>query len=748
MTKISNQRAYIPDEEINGLDYLPGTDFDQALKTVNFRVQDLGTHYNQVNGVRNFDFNFYQHVGSNPKPSDGYFYSNSNEQDPNNITHFIFSKKTARHKDVSQFFESISVENPFDLIISQKTGINTIFFFKIDSIETFSGYYKINVSEVFFPENNELTYTLSYAVFNLKSQGGNGNQNLQQVTDEGNTTTNGIIVGGIETPLVRLLEFPFEVDLKAEGLTATRELFAPDEDGTIATREWVDNNLPTVPSFSDQTETNEGVVSNKTISPNTLSGWWVYVKGLAQTFAQKITFNLGAVLTPQTIPSHERGHIYFDDANDCLAYMDSISGTSVQVSQEALMRARNNTGSTILNGSVVYISGAIGQYSTIALAQANSMPSSEIIGIATHDIPNNTIGKVCVFGQVNDVNSSAFNDGDSVFLSSSVAGELVTVPPVSPNYVVAVGIVEHAHPTQGKILVKPQRALANDNTLGTSQSVSVTQNAVKNYVDTQDNSKVDKVSTVDVKKVYTKEADGTQSVTPISELGSNETFAQSKWMYNDFYSSSNPLNREPFMGVAVNGGTFATLQTSTLAEHQGYGVIASGTNANGGFRMITNNSGIKVQAGLTSMWIISLNPASDARDRVIRDGFHTTTSNVAPTDGIYIEIIGSDLTFKATASSVTTASSTIALTSGINDLYEVMIYCVSASHVRCIVTKIGTGVVLDTDAGTPITTNIPTAGLNNGIVAHIVTAGANNNICQIDYGGLGAVCPTFLLDRL
>ena len=170
MTKISNQRAYIPDEEINGLDYLPGTDFDQALKTVNFRVQDLGTHYNQVNGVRNFDYNFYAHSGSNPKPADGYFYSNSNEQDPNNITYFVFSKKTARFKDTTNFFESISTENPFDLIIAQKVDINTIFFFRIDSIETFSGYYKLNVSEVFFPNAKELSYTLSYAVFNLKNE--------------------------------------------------------------------------------------------------------------------------------------------------------------------------------------------------------------------------------------------------------------------------------------------------------------------------------------------------------------------------------------------------------------------------------------------------------------------------------------------------------------------------------------------------------------------------------------------------
>ena len=189
MTKISNQRAYIPDEEINGLDYLPGTDFDQALKTVNFRVQDLGTHYNQVNGVRNFDYNFYAHSGSNPKPADGYFYSNSNEQDPNNITYFVFSKKTARFKDTTNFFESISTENPFDLIIAQKVDINTIFFFRIDSIETFSGYYKLNVSEVFFPNGKTLDYVLSYAVFNLKSEGGPTVTKTSDLTNDGSDGT-------------------------------------------------------------------------------------------------------------------------------------------------------------------------------------------------------------------------------------------------------------------------------------------------------------------------------------------------------------------------------------------------------------------------------------------------------------------------------------------------------------------------------------------------------------------------------
>ena len=61
---------------------------------------------------------------------------------------------------------------------------------------------------------------------------GGGSQNLQQVTDLGNKTTN-----YIEVPMLRLKERALEVDLMASVLTETRELFAPDKNGTIATEE-------------------------------------------------------------------------------------------------------------------------------------------------------------------------------------------------------------------------------------------------------------------------------------------------------------------------------------------------------------------------------------------------------------------------------------------------------------------------------------------------------------------------------
>ena len=58
MTKIS---TFVPDTEINGKDKLIGTDFNNAQKTKNFKVEDLGAHFNLVNGSRNFEYLFYNH---------------------------------------------------------------------------------------------------------------------------------------------------------------------------------------------------------------------------------------------------------------------------------------------------------------------------------------------------------------------------------------------------------------------------------------------------------------------------------------------------------------------------------------------------------------------------------------------------------------------------------------------------------------------------------------------------------------
>jgi len=181
----------------------------------------------------------------------------------------------------------------------------------------------------------------------------------------------------------------------------------------------------------------------------------VYTYNLATDVALAGVSTGSIDLTPQTAPSYLRGRVWYDSTNETISFYDNISGTSVQISQEELVRARNSTGSTILNGAVVYISGAQGQNPRISLARANAENTSRVIGMATHDIANNSVGKVCTFGIVGDLNTSSYNEGDVLYLSSSSAGGLTTTRPSAPNQAVMVGTVVHAAITDGKILVHP-----------------------------------------------------------------------------------------------------------------------------------------------------------------------------------------------------------------------------------------------------------------------------------------------------
>jgi hypothetical protein len=113
---------------------------------------------------------------------------------------------------------------------------------------------------------------------------------------------------------------------------------------------------------------------------------------------------------------------------------------TLQIGQEQLVYATNNTGSNITNGQVVYISGALGQRPTIALAKADaSATATGTIGIATEDIPNNGSGMVVVNGIVRAVPIADLTPGDEVFLSAATAGAYTKTKPTRPYNIVRLG---------------------------------------------------------------------------------------------------------------------------------------------------------------------------------------------------------------------------------------------------------------------------------------------------------------------
>lgn len=160
--------------------------------------------------------------------------------------------------------------------------------------------------------------------------------------------------------------------------------------------------------------------------------------------------------TPTTAPSYAEGLVFYDSTAHTLNYYNDNSQMSVNIGQEQIVRVRNQTGSQINNGAVVYVNGATGNTPTVALAIATSFATSDIIGVATTDIANNGFGYVTISGLVNGLDTSAFTDGQSVFLSATVAGAFTATEPVTPNYAVQVGVITRANPSVGTLLVAVQ----------------------------------------------------------------------------------------------------------------------------------------------------------------------------------------------------------------------------------------------------------------------------------------------------
>jgi hypothetical protein len=180
-------------------------------------------------------------------------------------------------------------------------------------------------------------------------------------------------------------------------------------------------------------------------------------------------------------PSYSEGRVWYDDGEKSLSIYDDITNTSLQVGQESYVRARNSTGSTIVNGSVVYINGSTGTNPTVALAKADLLSTARVIGMATHDIANNTVGKITVIGNVNDLNTSAFSAGDSIYLSATTAGAFTNIPPTFPNFPISLGYVIRSHVNMGRVLLNIQKAPAlsailNQNASAQSANYSINGN--------------------------------------------------------------------------------------------------------------------------------------------------------------------------------------------------------------------------------------------------------------------------------
>jgi len=149
-----------------------------------------------------------------------------------------------------------------------------------------------------------------------------------------------------------------------------------------------------------------------------------------------------------------------------------------------IVEGYNQTGSAIPKMSVVYINGAHGNLPKLVLSQANTeATSSKTLGITRFDISNMSNGFVVATGRLAglDTNIVGWNEGDSLWLSPSIAGGITNTTPSAPNHAVFVGTLIRKHPTQGVIEVEVQNGFELQELHNVSINGSLVDNQVLKY---------------------------------------------------------------------------------------------------------------------------------------------------------------------------------------------------------------------------------------------------------------------------
>ncbi len=127
---------------------------------------------------------------------------------------------------------------------------------------------------------------------------------------------------------------------------------------------------------------------------------------------------------------------------------------------------KNMSGAQINKGTVVRITGAVGDNPLIGVASLlTEGQSANTLGITTENIPNDGFGLVITEGVLTGVNTDGMTAGQLLFLGAN--GTFTTSYPVPPNHGVRLGEVLRVQQNQGSIYVR----IDNGSELGEAHDV-------------------------------------------------------------------------------------------------------------------------------------------------------------------------------------------------------------------------------------------------------------------------------------
>lgn len=151
--------------------------------------------------------------------------------------------------------------------------------------------------------------------------------------------------------------------------------------------------------------------------------------------------------------------LYIDESTSDLYYWDGSAYAIVKSqSKYEAIDAINGTGATVLKMSVCYLKTSSSSANTPELLLSNASTeatSSKTIGLLLQDLANGATGKIITSGEYDKFDTSAYNVGDRLWLSTT-DGQVTTTIPSAPTHAVFIGFVTRKQSQNGRILVSIQ----------------------------------------------------------------------------------------------------------------------------------------------------------------------------------------------------------------------------------------------------------------------------------------------------
>lgn len=216
-----------------------------------------------------------------------------------------------------------------------------------------------------------------------------------------------------------------------------------------------------------------------------------YVVGVDQDAFDHIS-NLDYAQFDTTVATgtfNDVGLLTWNDTDGTLEFGLKGGLVTLQIGQEQVVRVRNNTGSTLTEGTVCYFSSSNGTNFNVTPAIASSdATSAQTMGVLTETLNTSSTqhGFLTTFGLVRHIDLSyiaGLADGDQLYLDGTTAGRMTKTKPAAPTHLVYVGICLSAAGggSNSSIFVKVQNGYELDEIHDVKITTPVADNEVLAY---------------------------------------------------------------------------------------------------------------------------------------------------------------------------------------------------------------------------------------------------------------------------